>query len=759
MLSRTAQIGLKAASVLPLLLLSACLFGSSNTSPPAVNTATTETEFERNYALASINSQAAYDLGITGDGVIVAVIDSGIDTDHIDLDANISAFSTGYVNGQVVSVEDSFGHGTAIAGVIAAEKNDLGMHGVAYNAQIMAINVDQGGGAYSQLDITWATDYAHTNGAKVLNYSFSGAFPSSVFLTDAMGRAVDAGALIVVAAGNAGGADPEYPARNAADFDGRSGAVLAVGSVDENNEIVASSNRAGVIQNYFVVAPGDEILTTFVDDQVGTFNGTSFSAAHVSGAAALILEHSPHLTGSQVSDILTSTATDLGAAGIDSVYGHGLINVEAALQPVGPSGIPTSSSVDGPLISVGTSQSTTTAGLGLAFKSASLLDRALLLDSYGRAYTTDLTASVQGKPEGLTLDSWMTSRRSSSSTSARVFLTPVRSFDISFARQSFSDTGEEILGSDGEADFIKASFTERLGEGRKATLSLGESLARSFGPGFAAAKVTDLDIRQEFSSPFLGLADQGLSFGYEQKLGSTIDAKFGYTSNLLNGGLAIQSSSLTQPANAQSALVGDISLKAGSALQLGILAGRLYEESTLLDSYSTGAFGFDGESTTDFASLYGVLRLNSKASLLGRYSFGRTNASSLRSALVRSFDSIQSDGFAVGLAVQGGLAERTAGRYQDHLLVSVSQPLRVTNGTAVLDVPIERTVDGEVIKTNEWVSLVPSGREINARASYLVEADEKTSLEFLGQLRFQPEHDANAKTESLFGLVFRKALN
>ena len=91
--------------------------------------------------------------------------------------------------------------------------------------------------------------------------------------------------------------------------------------------------------------------------------------------------------------------------------------------------------------------------------------------------------------------------------------------------------------------------------------------------------------------------------------------------------------------------------------------------------------------------------------------------------------------------------------------MSVSQPLRVTNGTAVLDVPIERTVDGEVIKTNEWVSLVPSGREINARASYLVEADEKTSLEFLGQLRFQPEHDANAKTESLFGLVFRKALN
>ena len=89
----------------------------------------------------------------------------------------------------------------------------------------------------------------------------------------------------------------------------------------------------------------------------------------------------------------------------------------------------------------------------------------------------------------------------------------------------------------------------------------------------------------------------------------------------------------------------------------GLLAGRLYEEGTLLDSYSTGAFGFDGESTTDFASLYGVLRLNSKTSLLGRYSFGRTNASSLTSALVRSFDSLQSDGFALGLAVQGGLAE------------------------------------------------------------------------------------------------------
>ena len=675
MLFRTAQIGLKAASILPLLLLSACLFGSSDTSPPVVTTATEETEAERNYALASINSPAAYELGITGDGVIVAVIDSGIDSDHIDLDANISALSTGYVNGQVVSVEDSFGHGTAIAGVIAAEKNDLGMHGVAYNAQIMAINVDQGGGSYSQLDIAWATDYAYTNGAKVLNYSFSGVYPSSVLLTDAMDRAVDAGALIVVAAGNAGGADPEYPARNAGDFDGRSGAVLAVGSVDEDNEIVASSNRAGVMQNYFVVAPGDEILTTYLNDQTGVFNGTSFSAAHVSGAAALILEHSPHLNGSQVSDILTTTATDLGTAGIDSIYGHGLINVEAALQPVGPTGIPTSSSVDGALVPTASSQSTTTAGLGLVFSSASILDNVLVLDDYDRAYTTDLASSVQSKQGGLTLESWMASRRQAASSSARVFLTPVRSFDISFARQSFSETGEEILGADDNVDFIKASLTERFGDGRKATFSLGESLAKNFGPGFAAAKVTDLDVTQEFSSPFLGLADQGLSFGYEQKLSSAIDARIGYTSNLLNGGLAVQSSNLTQPANAQSALVGDLSFKAGSALRLGILAGRLYEEGTLLDSYSTGAFGFDGESTTDFASLYGVLRLNSKTSLLGRYSFGRTNASSLTSALVRSFDSLQSDGFAVGLAVPGGRAERTAGRYQAHLLVSDSSAL------------------------------------------------------------------------------------
>ena len=77
----------------------------------------------------------------------------------------------------------------------------------------------------------------------------------------------------------------------------------------------------------------------------------------------------------------------------------------------------------------------------------------------------------------------------------------------------------------------------------------------------------------------------------------------------------------------------------------------------------------------------------------------------------------------------------------------------------MLDVPVERTLDGEVIRTSEQVSLAPSGRELNARASYLVEAGKQASLEFVGQLRFQPNHDVNADTETLVGLVFRKALN
>ena len=123
------------------------------------------------------------------------------------------------------------------------------------------------------------------------------------------------------------------------------------------------------------------------------------------------------------------------------------------------------------------------------------------------------------------------------------------------------------------------------------------------------------------------------------------------------------------------------------------------------------------------------------------------------------FGNVRSDGFALGLALRGGLAERTSGRYQDHLLVTLSQPLRINSGSAVLDVPVERTLDGEVIRTSEQVSLAPSGRELNARASYLVEAGKQASLEFVGQLRFQPNHDVNADTETLVGLVFRKALN
>ena len=152
-----------------------------------------------------------------------------------------------------------------------------------------------------------------------------------------------------------------------------------------------------------------------------------------------------------------------------AIYGHGLINVEAALQPVGPTGIPTSSSVDGALVPTASSQSTTTAGQVWSLALQVFWIMSLVLDDYDRAYTTDLASSVQSKQGGLTLESWMASRRQAASSSARVFLTPVRSFDISFARQSFSETGEEILGADDNVDFIKASLTERFGDGRKAT--------------------------------------------------------------------------------------------------------------------------------------------------------------------------------------------------------------------------------------------------------------------------------------------------
>jgi subtilisin family serine protease len=200
---------------------------------------------------------------------------------------------------------DVFGHGTHLAGTIAAENNGLGVTGVAYGARIMPVRVlgDDGRGSYA--NIARGVRYAVDNDARVINLSLGGG-GGSALLDGAIAYASQKGVIVVIAAGNEGADAPNYPGRLATRYG------VVVGGVTQERREYLPSNRSGTDTTLrYIVAPATNILSTTVGGGYQLMSGTSMAAAHISGLVALMLGANPRLTVEEVRSILTSTATQL----------------------------------------------------------------------------------------------------------------------------------------------------------------------------------------------------------------------------------------------------------------------------------------------------------------------------------------------------------------------------------------------------------------------------------------------------------------
>jgi subtilisin family serine protease len=387
------------------LLLNACGGGggSGSSGSTVTTTCTTSTssfctsEFNANYGLVTTKAYEAFDDGYDGDGIKVAVLDGGFDTGHADLDGNII---TGYdeedddnnPNAESHTAKMG-GHGTHVAGIIAAEKNGTGMMGIAYNASIMPIKIFKDSATMVSGGINNSIDYATDNDAIVLNNSWgtsrsvnatcsgvscyvsvpyestTGGFSSAE--RTAWASVASDNNVVVFAAGNNGMnsvngqvaayrssddsflryydaqvvvdalSDVSYVNRSTAEaqYGVNASAVadnwLNVIAVDNTNTIASYSNACGNTKAYCIAAPGSEIYSTVPTDLVAsgyaTKNGTSMAAPHVSGAVAVMKEKWPNLTGAQIVDLIIGSATDLGDSGVDEVYGVGLLNMAGAM--------------------------------------------------------------------------------------------------------------------------------------------------------------------------------------------------------------------------------------------------------------------------------------------------------------------------------------------------------------------------------------------------------------------------------------------
>jgi len=263
-----------------------------------------------------------------GQGVTVAVLDTGVDATHPDLGGRVlpgwdSMDDTG--DGR----SDPNGHGTHVAGIIAATANNsLGIAGIAPAVDILPVRVLDASGNGDDDELAYGIIWAVDHGADILNLSIGGAVPSDL-LKGAIDYALSMDVLVVVAAGNSGasGNEPSYPAAYEE--------ALAVGATDSADRRSLFSNTGAYLD---IAAPGSWIVSTWPGGRYQTSSGTSMAAPFVAATAAL-LQSRTGTKGRALGDLLTATAIDLGDPGRDDAFGAGLVNPLAAIGRT-PSPIP-----------------------------------------------------------------------------------------------------------------------------------------------------------------------------------------------------------------------------------------------------------------------------------------------------------------------------------------------------------------------------------------------------------------------------------
>ena len=282
---------------------------------------------EYQWNLRSIHMSSAYRAGLTGRGVKVGFVDSGLRTTHEDL-RGASIRGTNMLGDQDSSdITDTFGHGTFAAGIVMAQTdNGVGLAGAAPGAEYYGYRVFSD--KISSIDaVVRGMEQAVADGCRVINMSL-GTAQKSKKLEEAVNAALEQGCIVIAAVGNDGNTRINYPAG----FDG----VIGVGAVDPNLVVSSFSNRNSSVD---IVAPGSDLTGLSQSSDSGYDlptasdhnRGTSFSAPHVAALAALALEYDSALTADSFLRLLTDTAVDLGKPGRDDNYGYGAMDVERFL--------------------------------------------------------------------------------------------------------------------------------------------------------------------------------------------------------------------------------------------------------------------------------------------------------------------------------------------------------------------------------------------------------------------------------------------
>ncbi|WP_062266256.1 S8 family peptidase [Endozoicomonas arenosclerae] len=717
--------------------------GTSNLVPRSPDYYNTE-EYQRRSDLDQINAKEAYsNISSTagakqaGEGITIAMLDSGVNTTHNDLNESIDLPNCGTQTCDVnYGEQDSGSHGTHVAGIAAADKDGTGIHGVAYNADVLSgcANIDGGCGVPGVTDAA-LLQWAASQGASVANMSYA-------YVHDSVNRGLVASDIVGVAAGqpidysndalksylfSTAGSTRYQQAQNALKT-GLVGVVAAgnhaylnenthpevkqssiltmapsiyqgtslqndltlqwisVVNVDSNNQLHSSSHGCGDSAAYCLAAPGTNIYST-VPGGHGYKTGTSMAAPQVSGAYAVVAAAFPglQLPGSNslsylcnssdaranskqchskaVVNRLFVSADDLGAPGVDAVYGQGMLNLQAATQLIGVAQL---QAENGQLQNVSDSNLDPSSASGDQVGQQLSEVRFLAVDSYDKAGFVYSGSALIGNNyrediQRVNADRYFNESRSRALSRAVL----PGGVTLSFSQSSDKPLSLETLtGTLGFA--MNKNQTVFFSQGLDASSTFGVMANESMG-------IQELTSTRAFANPFQSFNEAARGVHLEQRLDHGITLKAGAfqgePEKASRGGVDSNFESLN----------AELSTALSKNLNVSLSVGSLRERNSVLGAEGSGVWDFGQGSQTHFYGVNFNYQMSESTGLLLGYYQGLTRNRANSTVLVDHSDKLLSDSLSLGAINQ--LDDKTT------VAAFITRPMAIQSGEVDLRLP------------------------------------------------------------------------
>lgn len=719
-----------------------------------------------------------------GEGVTIAIIDSGIDPNHVSLNDNIIDTCTSADCLEHYATYDSGSHGSHVAGIAGAEKDGTGTHGVAYSATIkpgcanFSLSCQPQKAPNTGELMKWSvTDSGNNDGAAVMTMSYglaktddkgnqirtivlsdeiAGASPTqeeaqrikgTEFLmigredSQSYQEGIDAlkeGLIVVVSAGNHNnstdavrekakqpGIHAIAPTLYSNDSLYFSNQWITVVNVDDTEALAATSHACGNASDYCVAAPGMGIRSTVPGNQHEDKSGTSMAAPVVSGGIALIKAAFPGLTLPQEADAfflctaaspnynteqcvskavvnrLFETARSIGDK---TLFGHGLIDLKAATEPIGEVQV---QSVNGQAFSLKNSQLSTSKVMGSATASPLATTRFIAVDSYDQAGFVH---------QGLTLIDVPSEKTTRVNT--QQYLTRSLAFDI----QTLSVNGGQLTlahrfrknTQGNQVDDSHYRLNVALGQDSRIELTTSFNSAYDFtGQDSDALGLEKLTVSNAFYSPFTAFNDKAKGIKYSLALGSGYTLESGFFESTSVHTQASQRKALDTQSFILQINTPVYALDLNRSFSGSLQIGSLKEDDSLLGTSGSGAWNFNGGSETLMTGVSIDYRMNANTHLLLSY-FQTTTGSSDGQGIIRQHSTLDSSSYSMGLV----------GQYSDSVQYGlfISQPLRLYGGSTTVQLPTHYS-GRTLVYSDIDIDLTPEGRHLEYEFSLNWEPD------------------------------------